>query len=197
VAFWTTPILDEMAQHRGRFEAFCRSLTPEELATPVPDAPWTVHGYIAHLCTIDALLNRFFGPVAGMTDMPAPEVPPPAPFDIDEWNEAIVARRPDVSLDDLFAEAAASRANYERILRVIPEPAAGMMVPFGGDRKKVDLPPTTVRLQDLLSTIALHDPNHTHDIVWALPHREPEVHDWLVSADYRARSHPEILARRA
>lgn len=197
VASWTDPILDEMAQHRVRFESLCRSLTSEELATQVPDAPWTVHGYVAHLCTIDSLLNRFFGPVVGMTDMPAPEVPPPAPFDIDEWNEAIVARRPDASIDDLFAEAAASRANYERILRVIPEPAADMMVPFGGDRKKINLPAITVRLQDLLSTIALHDPSHTHDIVRALPHREPEVHGWLVSADYRARTPAEILARRA
>jgi hypothetical protein len=196
VAPWTEPILDEMAQHRFRFEALCRSLTSEELATQVPDAPWTVHGYVAHLCTIDSLLNRFFGPVVGMTDMPAPEVLPPAPFDIDEWNEAIVARRPDRSVDDLFIEAAASRANYERILKTLPEQAADMMVPFGGDRKKIDLPAITVRLQDLLSTIALHDPNHTHDIVRALPHREAEVYDWLVSADYQARSHPEILARR-
>ncbi|MEK7247454.1 MAG: hypothetical protein AAB092_03175, partial [Chloroflexota bacterium] len=72
-----------------------------------------------------------------------------------------------------------------------------MMVPFGGDRKKINLPAITVRLQDLLSTIALHDPSHTHDIVRALPHREPEVHDWLASADYRARTPAEILARRA
>jgi len=197
VASWTEPILEEMRQHRARFEAFCRSLTPEELDTQVPDAPWTVHGYVAHLCTIDSLLNRFFGRVVGITDMPEPEVPPPTPFDIDEWNESIVARRPAASLDSLFSKATASRANYERILRALPDSAEEMMVPFGGDRKKIKLPATTIRLGDLLSAIALHDPNHMEDIVRALPHREPEVHDWLVSADYRARSHPEILARRA
>src|SRR2546422_774783 len=101
----TAPILAEMAQHRQRFEALCRSLSAEELAAPVPGAPWTVHGYIAHLGTIDALLCRFFGPMVGITDMPALDVAPPSPFDIDEWNEAIVPLRADASIDELLAEA--------------------------------------------------------------------------------------------
>jgi hypothetical protein len=196
VASSTEPILEEMAQHCARFEAFCRSLTAEELDTQVPNAPWTVHGYIAHLCTIDSLLNRFFGPMVGITDIPALEVPPPDPFDIDEWNESVVAKRSAASIDDLFSEAAASRANYVQILRALPESTEEMMIPFGGDRKRIDLPATTIRLRDLLTAISLHDSNHMEDILRALPHRKPDVHDWLLSADYRARSHPEILARR-
>lgn len=82
-----------MARHRERFEAFCRSLSDDELSTQVPGAPWTVHGYIAHLCTIDGLLCRFFAPLVGMTDAPSIDVEPPRPFDIDEWNEAIVEKR--------------------------------------------------------------------------------------------------------
>jgi hypothetical protein len=185
-----------MADHRARFEAFCRSLTPEELATPVPDAPWTVHGYIAHLATIEALINRFFGRMVGV-QAPEPEIPPPSPFDLDDWNEGIVARRPDATLEELFAEAAENRAVYVRILEALPEEAKDMMVPFGGDRRKIDLPPVQLRLQDLLTSIALHDPNHTHDIIRALPQREPDVHDWLAEADYANRSHPDVRARRA
>jgi hypothetical protein len=62
MAAWTTAILDEMAGHREQFKAFCRSLSPEELSERAPGSPWTVPDYIAHLCTIDGLLCRFFGP---------------------------------------------------------------------------------------------------------------------------------------
>src|SRR6266540_6318066 len=73
-----------MAQHRERFEAFCRSLSAGELATQVPDTPWTVHGYIAHLCTIDSLISPFFGPMVGITDVPPPDTAVPVPFDIED-----------------------------------------------------------------------------------------------------------------
>ena len=177
-------LVDEMADHRERFEAFCRSLSAEELATHVPDAPWTVQAYIAHLGTIDALLCRFFGPFVGITDIPPLDVLPPTPFDIDEWNEAIVAKRADASVDDLLAEAAVHRANYVRILQAIPDPQLDAMIPFGGDRKVIDLPATTVRLEDMLWSIALHDPRHAADMLRALPQREPDLREWLASADF-------------
>lgn len=192
----TLAIIDEQARHRSAFEAFCRSLTPEELGTPVPGAPWKVHGYIAHLATIDSLIARFMAPLVGMTDIPQPEVPPPAPFDIDEWNEAIVPLRRDASLDELFAEAARHRAQYVGVLSALTDAQLDMMIPFGGDRKVIDLPPTQVRLEDLLWAIALHDPNHTQDILRAIPHRQPDVRDWLASCDF-ARIPEEINARRA
>jgi hypothetical protein len=192
----TRTILDEQARHRQRFEAFCRSLSSEELSAPVPDTPWTVHGYIAHLATIDSLISPFLAPLVGLTDVRRPEVPPPSPFDIDEWNEAIVPKRAAASLDDLFAEAARHRAHFVRVVSALSDQQLEMMVPFGGDRKVIDLPATTVRLGDLLWAIAMHDPNHTQDILRALPHREPDVRDWLASTEfYRV---PEaITARRA
>jgi hypothetical protein len=195
-AISTLAIIDEQARHRSAFEAFCRSLTPDELATRVPGAPWTVHGYIAHLATIDSLVAPFMAPLVAMIDVPRPEVPPPAPFDIDEWNEAIVPLRADSSLDELFAEAARHRAQYVRVLSALSEVQLDMMIPFGGDRKVIDLPPTQVRLEDLLWAIALHDPNHTQDILRAIPHREPDVRDWLASCDF-GRVPEKITARRA
>jgi len=189
-------ILDEMARNRERFEAFCRSLSAEELATPVPDTPWTVHGYITHLCTIESLISPFFGPMVGITDIPRPDTPPPVPFDIDEWNEAMVPKRADASLDELFAEAARHRANYIRVIEALSDSHLDAMIPFGGDRKVIDLPATTVRLEDLAWAIAQHDPKHTQDILRALPQREPDVRDWLASVDFE-RIPEEINARRA
>jgi DinB superfamily len=187
--------LNEMARHREQFELFCRSLTPEELATPVPDTPWTVHGYIAHLATIDSLISPFFAPFVGITDIPPPDPPPPRPFDIDEWNEGIVPLRAGASVDDLLSEASRHRGNYVRVLEALPDAQLDTMVPFGGDRKVVGLPATQVRLEELLWAIALHDPNHTQDILRALPAREPVVHDWLSSADF-TRVPGKITARR-
>jgi hypothetical protein len=190
------PILDEQARHRVQFEAFCRSLTPEELAAPVPNAPWTVHGYIAHLATIDQLISPFLAPLVGITDVPASEVPPPSPFDIDDWNEEIVPLRDEASVEDLLAEAAKHRATFVRVLSALSDQQMDMMIPFGGDRKVIDLPATTVRLEDLLWAIALHDPNHTQDILRAIPHREADVREWLASVDSE-RVPEEITARRA
>jgi len=190
------PILDEQARHRTAFEAFCRSLSDEELATPVPSAPWTVHGYVTHLSTIEALITPFLAPLVGIADVPRPEVAPPSPFDIDEWNEEMVPLRAGSSVDDLLAEAAKHRAEFVRVLSKLTDQQIDMMIPFGGDRKVIDLPATTVRLGDLLWAIALHDPNHMGDILRALPQREPEIHDWLASADQDSVSE-EIRARRA
>jgi hypothetical protein len=189
-------ILDEQAQHRARLEGFCRSLTEQELAEQVPGTPWTVHGYVAHLATIDSLISPFLAPLVGMTDVPRPELPPPTPFDIDEWNEAMVPQRAGASVDELLSEAAKHRAEYVRVLSALSDEQLDMMIPFGGDRRVIDLPPTRVRLEDLLWAIALHDPNHTQDILRAIPRREPDVRDWLASCNF-GRIPEEITARRA
>lgn len=191
-------LLAEMADHRVQFEAFCRSLTPEELATPVPDAPWTVADYIAHLATIEALINPWFGAMAGVSGMPAPEVPPPTPFDLDDWNEAIVTRRASRSLDEIFAEAGENRRRYAEILRVLTDQHLDMEIPFGGDRRAIDLPPVMKPLFTVLTNVALHDPMHTLDMLRAIPHRrdDPGVSDWLAGVDM-SRIDPEMAARRA
>ena len=196
----TTPraqaILDEQAQHRARFEGFCRSLTDEELAEQVPGTPWAVHGYVAHLATIDSLISPFLAPLVGIRDVPRAELPPPVPFDIDEWNDAMVPLRARAAVEQLLSEAGRHRAEYVRVLSMLSDEQLDMMIPFGGDRKVIDLPPTQVRLEDLLWAIALHDPNHTQDMLRAIPQREGDVHDWLTSSDF-ARIPEEITARRA
>ena len=60
----TQLIVDELARHRTQFEHFCRDLSPGELAVPIPDSHWTVKHYIAHLCTIDALIANSSAPMS-------------------------------------------------------------------------------------------------------------------------------------
>ena len=142
------------------------------------------------------MITPFLAPLVGITDVPRPEVAPQAPFDIDDWNEEMVPHRHGVSVDELLAEASRHRAQFVRVLSALSDQQLDMMIPFGGDRKVIDLPATMVRLGDLLWAIATHDPNHMQDILRALPAREPEVHDWLATVDLDSVS-PEIRARRA
>ena len=189
-------LLDEMADHRVLFEAFCRSLSDEELAAQIPNAPWTVFDYIAHLATIEALINPWFGAMVGAPPAAKPEVPPPSPFDLDEWNEAIVARRHGRTIDEIFAEAARNREAYAANLSKMTDAHLDTKIPFGGDRKVINLPPVIVPVYSLLTGIAIHDPMHTHDILRALPNRRPDIADWLAAVDM-SRMDPEMAARRA
>jgi hypothetical protein len=107
-----------------------------------------------------------------------------------------VPLRKGASIDDLLAEAARHRESFVRVVSALSDTQLDMMIPFGGDRKVIDLPATTVRLGDLLWAIAIHDPNHAQDILRALPQREPDARDWLASVDF-ARVPEEITARRA
>lgn len=178
-------ILDELARHRVQFEQLCHDLSDDELAAPVPDSPWTVKDYIVHLCTIDGLIAPNFGRMVGLSSAPPPDVPPPQPFDIDDWNDAAVARRRDAPIDDLLAEAARHRAGLAAAVERMGDAQLDLIIPYGGDRKALNLPPSRVRFGGLLWGIALHDPTHTRDILRALPDRreQPWLAEWLASTN--------------
>lgn len=180
----TRLVTDEMARHRVQFEYLCRSLSAAELATAIPGSHWSVKDYVAHLCTIDGLIAAGFSPMVGRT-APAPDVPLPQPFDIDDWNEAIVRNRQQASIDELLAEGAVHRANMVAAIEAMTDQHLDQVIPYGGDRKSLGLAPTPVRFGGLLWGIAIHDPNHTGDIIRALPHRgeEPWVAEWLMSVN--------------
>jgi len=190
-------VLDELARHRRQFEAFCRMLTPGDLATPVPGSPWTVHGYIAHLATIDGLIAPSFAALSGVRGIPASDIPAAQPFDIDDWNAAAVAARGSVPVDELLDEAARHRADFARTLEPLTDAALDAEIPFGS-RRSTGLPDVPVPLRSVLWAIAVHDPNHTADILRAVPHRanEPFVREWLASA-HSDDIHPDITARRS
>jgi hypothetical protein len=181
----TRLVLDELARHRAQFEFLCRSLTERELTVPIPDSPWTVHGYIAHLCTIDGLIAPAFQRMVGLSSAPSPVPPPGTPFDIDDWNESAVAAEQNTPVADLLARAARHRAELAAAIERMTDADLDRIIPYGGDRRRLGLKPTQVRFGGLLWGIALHDPTHTRDILRALPSRGEEawIREWLASTN--------------
>lgn len=177
-------VIDELARHRVQFESFVRSLTPEELATPIPDSHWTVRDYVVHLCTIDSLIAAGFSPMVGKS-APDPVAPRGEKFDIDDWNDASVATLEGASVEEILAEGARHRANMAAAIEGMTDANLDMIIPYGGDRKSLNLQPSMIRFGGLLWGIAIHDPTHTQDILRALPARaeEPAITEWLASVN--------------
>ena len=181
----TRLILDEFARHRVQFAYLCADLTEDELSAPVPDSPWIVHSYIAHLCTIDGLIAPSFQRMVGLTTAPPPQPPVQMPFDIDDWNEAAVTGRHGASVAALLEEAAVHRAALIAAIERMTDADLDRIIPYGGDRNALGLKPTPVRFGGLLWGIALHDPTHTRDMLRALPHRREVawITEWLSSTN--------------
>ena len=180
----TRLVVDEMSRHRVQFEYLCHDLNADELDTKIPDSHWTVKDYIAHLCTIDALIAHAFAAQVGQ-QAPLPDTPYPQPFDIDDWNEAAVRSRMSRSVDELLAEGATHRDYMAKAIAAMTDEHLDRIIPYGGDRKALNLQPSMVRFGGLLWGIAVHDPTHTRDILRALPHRAEQswIQEWLASVN--------------
>jgi hypothetical protein len=164
--------------NRERFVVFCRSLSDEELERPVPDSTYRVKDFASHLATLDTELVRWFEAVReGRTDEPARSADG-SKFDVDKFNNAVVAERRDWSLDQIFEEAAANRKRLLTALVALDEEAIGLTVHFSGDNKR---PPADVPFKLFLFGLARHDNIHVADMVKALPERadDPELKAWL------------------
>ena len=169
------PVVEETNRNRATFEDFCRSLTAEDLAQPVPRATWQVKGYIAHLASIDIWVGDWFEHQADGRRW-RPTMDDGSPFDIDAWNEARVVERERASVDDLLTEAAGHR---DRLWAAV-------------DRFSPDVldKPFNFRGHDItflryLQLWAGHDPAHSADMLRALPARQddPGLREWF--APYR------------
>jgi len=164
--------------NRERFEAFCRSLSDEELAREVPDSTWTVKDFVSHLATLDTEITRWFEAVRdGTTDEPARSADG-SPFDVDRWNNGVVAERSGWSLDQIFEEAASNRERLLTALQALDDAKIEQTVHFPGDNKR---PPANVPFKLFLFGLARHDNIHTADMLKALPERadDAELKAWL------------------
>jgi len=180
----TRLVVDEMARHRVQFDQLCHDLSSAELATKIPGSHWSVKDYIAHLCTIDALIANAFAAQVGQS-APPPDVPYPQPFDIDDWNEAAVRSRESRSVTELLAEGETNRKYMADAILAMTDEHLDRIIPYGGDRKTLNLQPSMVRFGGLLWGIAVHDPTHTRDILRALPERAAQswIQEWLASVN--------------
>lgn len=165
------PVYLETNANRAVFEVFCRSLSEEDLATPVPDAIWNVKDYIAHLASIDIWVGEWFEHQADGTPW-RPTGEGGATFDIDVWNEAQILERRDASVEDLLLEAAAEREKlWSAVDRFSPEVLDA----------KFDFRGANITFLRYMQLWAMHDPAHSADILRALPAKntEPMVRTWL------------------
>ena len=53
-------VIDAIVENRVKFEAFCYSLSDEQLNRPVPESTWVVRDFAAHLDTLDPQMIRLF-----------------------------------------------------------------------------------------------------------------------------------------
>jgi hypothetical protein len=166
-------------EERARFEEWCRSLSAEELERMVPpDKKWSVKDFAAHLGTLDTELIRWFdGVAAGVPDETVRNADG-SPFDVDEWNDRIVAERHNWSLDQIFAEAAENRKRLIASLEKLTDANIDSVVHFAGDNKRG---PADVPLKFFLSGWTRHDAIHVADMLKALPEHadDPAIKEWL------------------
>jgi len=168
-------VVTELDAHRERFEAFCRSLAPDELELAVPQSTWIVRDFISHLATIDGPVAEMFRAMHLGEDTGI-RTPDGAKFDVDDWNEGQVQQRRAFSLDEIFAEAAASRAALKVTLESLTDEDLARTLKFQGDSKRG---PSEVPLGGYLRGWCKHDPMHALDMSRALPHRQAELAPWF------------------
>lgn len=173
-----TRLIEMFRSNRERFEAFCRSLSDEELARPVPSSTWQVKDFVSHLATLDTEITRWFEAVmAGDRKGPA-QNPDGSPFDIDRWNNAAIEERKDWTLDEILEEAAPNREQMLQTLAGMTDEQIEQVVHFPGDNKR---DPADVPFKLFLFGLARHDPIHVADMLKALPERaeDPDLRGWL------------------
>ncbi len=163
---------------RRRFEAFCRSLSEEELARPVPDSNWIVRDFIPHLGTLDTELTRWFEGVANGVPDAIERDADGRPFELDNANDSAVAKRREWTLDQVFEEAAANREKLIATLEKLTEEHTNTTTRMAGDGKR---PPAEVPLKLFIAGWAHHDAVHVADMLKALPERadDPDMRAWM------------------
>jgi hypothetical protein len=164
-------VAEETRDNRACFEAFCRSLSAEELARQIPGSHWRVIDYISHLASIDLYVGPWFEAMAS-GERWSPRGDNGAAFNIDAWNDLRIGERKDAKVEGLLAEAAAHREKIFATFERLGDDALGKRFDFNG---------RNISFHTYLRLWAGHDPAHTRDMLRALPERasEPETAAWL------------------
>ena len=171
-------LIERFRDNRERFVAFCRSLSDEELARPVPGSTYRVKDFVSHLATLDPVMAQQFERAAQGQMEELGRGDDGSPFDVDRYKDAEVAARRDWSLDQMLEEAAANRAAFLGSLAKLEDEHIDTVVHFTGDNKR---DPADIPFKLFLQGLTRHDPIHVADMVKALPERaeDPELKAWL------------------
>lgn len=171
----TDKIIEQIIENRTKFQAFCESLTAEQLDRPVPQSTWLVRDFAAHLDTLDPAMAQLFEATARNEKLTNPDG---GDFDVDAHNEPLVTARRDWPLARVFDEAAQNRARLIEALGRITDEQTQQMMYFSGDAKRKA---GQIPFGLFLAGWAWHDPIHAADMLRALPERaaDPDVVAWL------------------
>jgi len=172
-------VIAAIVENRRRFEAFCNSLSDEELGRAVPGSTWVVRDFAAHLGTLDAAMVRWLRALAaGSGSLDSTRDEEGNAFDVDAFNDEHVAERRAWPLARVFAEASENREALIDALRPLQGEHIEAPMQFGGDAKR---PAGEIPLKAFLAGWAQHDPIHVADMLKALPERaeDPELRAWL------------------
>ncbi len=171
-------VIDSIVQHREKFVSFCRLLSEEELARPVPESTWVVKDFISHLTTLDPEMTRSFKAAAAGRPDEATRPADGSPFDLDAFNDAQVAERRGRPLERILDEASRNRAALIETLGGLTDEDIAQVVHFRGDAKRS---PADLPLRAFLLGWSMQDPIHAADMLKALPGRanDPELAAWV------------------
>lgn len=164
-------------KNRERFEAFCLSLSEEELARPVPDSHWQVKDFISHLGTLDTVMAQQIEALAKGVSDPLNEAGDKG-FDVDAWNEKEVQKRKDWPVGEMLEEARTNRAAFLASVAKLTDEDIDKTLHFRGDNKR---DPADIPYKVFLGGLTRHDAIHVADMIKALPERaqDAELKAWL------------------
>lgn len=168
-------VIDELDAHRAKFEDFCRSLSAEELARPVPGSNWFVRDFIAHLSTIDVPVGNMFRAMHAAEDAGLRNADG-GKFEVDGWNDHQVESRRALPVEEVLSEAAKTRAELKEHMFVLTEQDLARTMKFGGDSKR---PPSEFPFGAYLRGWCKHDAMHALDMSRALPDRQAALAPWF------------------
>jgi len=171
-------LVQQFRTNRTRFNAFCMSLSDEQLARPVPDSTYRVIDFVSHLGSLDTVLTEQFRSFAEGHPQTLGSNADGSPFDVDRYNDAEVAKRREWTLDQIVDEAAQNREAFLEALGLLTDEQIEQTMHFSGDNKR---DPADIPFKLFLSGLARHDPIHVADMIKALPERadDPELRAWL------------------
>ena len=145
----------------------------------MPGSTYRVKDFASHLASLDPQLVRWFEAVReGKTEQPSEAAQDGSPFDVDRFNDRVVAERRDWSLAQIFDEAADNRKLFLEALQELDDEMIEQVVHFNGDNKR---PSADIPFKLFLSGLTRHDPIHVADMLKALPERasDAEITAWV------------------
>lgn len=171
-------LIQQFRTNRIRFNAFCFSLSDEELERPVPSSTYRVIDFASHLGSLDPLMTEWLRSFEAGTQDTLGQNADGTRFDVDKYNDAAIAKRRDWTLDQVLDEAATNRDEFLQALSNLTDEQIDQTMHFSGDNKR---DPADIPFKLFLSGLARHDPIHVADMVKALPERttDPELRAWL------------------